>query len=621
MIGKAAPRLLATAVLLAATLAPAPAVAQDEPDTGAISAFVDRAFGAAVEAGDLRGAVVAVVRGGDLLHLVGYGVADEAGTPMRADDTGIRLGSASHVLTALVALAAAEEGIVGLQDDVRERLRGAGIDFEIARPLTLHQLLTHTSGLGARRLGQYRPEADRGSLAALIAGRPPPVQLGGGQAVIESGLAMALAGAVLELASGEPLPALADRLLFRPAGLERTSFVAPNTADGPAAWAMGYRWAGQRLRPMSSDEVPSTLAWEAAGTAADIALLLAALLGDGASATDPAGFPGQARELLTTRQATTYRAARGRSVALAERVVAGRTTWSHDGAAPGFTTHLAVVPDLDLGIFVAANSGATTGLWLPSATSRVVQRFPEALLRALWPDAVAPATELEVLAPDDRADYGGVYRDARIDPDTPLKVRGLIEQEPVAMLSDVRLRFRGQTYRKIALDTFQSEDEPARFTRFLRDDSGAVSHLLTSDGTFERVRAWEWARVQILLAGLALGLIALGTILVVMAVARRWPGLLANTFGLVAGVGGLALAAWFGWRIAAFSMDVVLARGMTGLPYPTPVWIALAAAAALSFLLALFGRGIRGWNRWGLIFVAAGWVVYAPVLLTWRLLA
>ena len=488
MIGKAAPRLLATAALLAAALAPVPAAAQDGPDTGAVSAFVDRAFAAAVEAGDLRGAVVAVVRGGDLLHLGGYGVADEAGRPMRADDTGIRLGSASHVLTALVAVAAADEGIVGLQDDVRERLRGAGIVLDLAAPLTLHQLLTHTSGLGDRRLGLYRPEADRGSREALVAGRPPPVRLDGGQAVIESDLAMALAGAVLELASGEPLPALADRLLFRSAGLERTSFAAPNTADGPAAWATGYRWAGQRLRPMSSDEVPSTPAWEATGTAADMARLLAALLGGDASAADPAGFPGQARELLTTRQVTAYRPARGRSVALAERVVAGRTTWSHDGAAPGFTTHLAVVPDLDLGIFVAANSGATTGLWLPSATSRVVHGFPEALLQALWPDAVAPATELEVLAPDDRADYGGVYRDARIDPDTPLKVRGLIEQEPVAMLSDVRLRFRGQTYRKIALDTFQSEDDPARFARFLRDDSGAVSHLLTSDGTFERGR-------------------------------------------------------------------------------------------------------------------------------------
>ena len=623
MRAPAAPRRLAVAVFLAAAFAPGAAIAQSGPDAAAVAGATERYFSEAVDAGQFPGAVVAVVLGGEVVHLGGYGAADlEAGRPMNPENTLIRLGAVSGVLTAMVALAAEAQGILDLHEDLREPLRAAGIGLEPLGAITLHHLLTHTSGLGDRLLGQYeRRTTEAKPLVEFLAGNPPLARLEPDQAVIPSDLALSLVGAALEAVSAEPFAALAERLVFARADLGRTSLDPRLPPNRLGELALGHRWTGEGLQPVPYDTAQAAPALGGTATADDMGRLLAMLLNDGIGASRLQVLSPRSIELLTSRQATNYGDAQGRAYGFSEGVAAGRVAWSQDGAAPGFTAHLSVVPELGLGVFVGASAGATVGLQGASEAARAVRGFSEALIAELWPAAPSRGPELIQLAPDDRADYGGYYRDVRVDPDTPLKVLGLIEQEPVAMLSDVRLRFRGETYRKIALDTFQSEVAPARFARFLRDDVGGVSHLLLPDSAFERVGAWESARVHIFMAGLALGLIALGTIIVLMAVLLRWWGRLANTFGLVAGLGGGGLAVWLGWQVSAFNLDVALTQGLPGIPVSAPVWMALAAAAALSFLMALFGRGIRGWNRWGLVFIAAGWGAYAPVLSTWRLLA
>ena len=52
---------------------------------------------------EVRGAVVAVVRGGRVVLAKGYGYEDEAGTPVTPDRTVFRVGSVSKIVTAMAA--------------------------------------------------------------------------------------------------------------------------------------------------------------------------------------------------------------------------------------------------------------------------------------------------------------------------------------------------------------------------------------------------------------------------------------------------------------------------------------------------------------------------------------
>ena len=118
-----------------------------------------------------------------------------------------------------------------------------------------------------------------------------------------------------------------------------------------------------------------------------------------------------------------------------------------------------------------------------------------------------------------------------------------------------------------------------------------------------------------------MGLLMLGTIIVVMALGMGWWGKFANLIGLFSGLGGIGLALWFSWRVLVFNYDEVLVHGFLGIPYSLMIWGPLFFLGASLFLFALFGRGIKSLNRWGLIFIATGWAFYYPLLQTWQLIS
>jgi CubicO group peptidase (beta-lactamase class C family) len=94
--------------------------------------------------GDVPGASVLVLRDGAPLVRRSYGMADtEAGTPA-TPQTNYRLASVSKQFTATAILLLAEDGRLHLDDKVRLWLPTLP---DVAEPITIRHLLTHTSGL------------------------------------------------------------------------------------------------------------------------------------------------------------------------------------------------------------------------------------------------------------------------------------------------------------------------------------------------------------------------------------------------------------------------------------------------------------------------------------------
>ncbi|MBH1461777.1 beta-lactamase family protein [Stenotrophomonas maltophilia] len=192
----------------------------------------------------LVGAVVLVREHGALRHASATGLADrESATPMQRDQL-FRLASVSKPLLSTVILRLVAEGVLDLDAPVQRWLpdfRPALADGSTP-PISLRQLLSHSSGLGYRFLeadadGPYARagvsdgmDANPLTLAENVRriGQAPLLFAPGSQWLYSLGVDVA--GAVAEKATGESLQALFERLLAAPLGLRDTAFAARNAA-------------------------------------------------------------------------------------------------------------------------------------------------------------------------------------------------------------------------------------------------------------------------------------------------------------------------------------------------------------------------------------------------------
>ena len=190
----------------------------------------------------LVGAVVLVREHGVLRHASATGLAETA-TPMQRDQL-FRLASVSKPLLTTVILRLVAEGVLDLDMPVQRWLpdfRPALADGSMP-PISLRQLLSHSSGLGYRFLeadadGPYARAGvsdglDANPLSLVDNVRriaQAPLLFAPGSQWLYS-LGVDVAGAVAEAATGETLQALYQRLLAAPLGLRDTAFAARNAA-------------------------------------------------------------------------------------------------------------------------------------------------------------------------------------------------------------------------------------------------------------------------------------------------------------------------------------------------------------------------------------------------------
>ncbi len=111
-----------------------------------LEAWLDGYLPYALRVADIAGAVVVVVKDGEVLLQKGYGYADVAARkPVDPELTLFRPGSVSKLFTWTAVMQLVEQGKLDLDADVNTYL-----DFEIpprdGQPVTLRNILTHTPG-------------------------------------------------------------------------------------------------------------------------------------------------------------------------------------------------------------------------------------------------------------------------------------------------------------------------------------------------------------------------------------------------------------------------------------------------------------------------------------------
>ena len=183
-----------------------------------------------------------VARGGRVLLHQGYGLADRArGLPYTAE-TLFDVASIAKQFTAAAILKLEMEGKLKVEDPLGRFFPDAPAD---KAAITLHQLLTHTSGLRDTFGEEYEPVTRQELLRRVFASRllGPP-----GRRYRYSNGGYSVLAAVVEVASGQTYDDYLRGRLFAPAGMRHTGFRLP-AADLPLL-AHGYTAEGDWGTPL-----------------------------------------------------------------------------------------------------------------------------------------------------------------------------------------------------------------------------------------------------------------------------------------------------------------------------------------------------------------------------------
>jgi len=266
---------------------------------GRINDVIDRY----IAAHKISGAVTLVARRGTVVHHEARGVMDvETKAPMHTDSI-FRMASCSKPVTGVAVMMLVEEGKIALTDPVSKyvpEFKGAKVAVEgpgetktvpADREVTIHDLMTHTSGLMTGGPGQKLapPETTRlGGSPTLTEGvakyASVPLDYQPGTRWRYSGLAgIDTLARVVEVASGQTFDDFLKARVFGPLGMTDTGFTVP--PDKQDRLAQVHRRVEDRMEKIPSYiRFPDTYYSGAGGlnsTAMDYARFAQMLCNDG----------------------------------------------------------------------------------------------------------------------------------------------------------------------------------------------------------------------------------------------------------------------------------------------------------------------------------------------------
>jgi CubicO group peptidase (beta-lactamase class C family) len=226
------------------------ALSRTEPESVGLSSVRLRRIGEAlrrdIEAGQLPGAVIGIMRAGKLVHLEAVGHRDPASREPLKTDAIFSIASMTKAMTSTAIMLLVEEGRVLLADPVSKYLAPLA-DLKVTEPggttrapkqlPTIQDLLRHTSGLTYRDRGTTPAHAlypgsslwaaERMSKDETVAALSKSPLLFDPGSSWEYGFSTDVLGFVVEAVTGKPLGNFLQERVWSLLGMSDTSFVLP----------------------------------------------------------------------------------------------------------------------------------------------------------------------------------------------------------------------------------------------------------------------------------------------------------------------------------------------------------------------------------------------------------
>jgi CubicO group peptidase (beta-lactamase class C family) len=425
-----------------------PAATPPAPDK-ALAAKIDSVMAPVYRPGE-PGAAVIVRKGGQTVFRKGYGLADlELGVPVEPDMV-FRLGSITKQFTAVSILTLAQEGKLGLQDEITKFLP----DYPTqGRRITVEHLLTHTSGIQSYTdlpewLPLWRKDFTLKELIDLFKDKPMQFEPGRSWAYNNSGYI--LLGAIIEKASGKTYEEFVTDRIFKPLGMKSSYYgsterIIPRRVPGYQAGKGGFVNA-----PYLSMTQPY-----AAGS------LLSSV--DDLAVWSDAVFSGKlVRKEWLDKALAPYTLSNGESTGYGYGWLvgdfAGHRSIEHGGGINGFSTYEMTFPEDRIFVAILTNSAVAGRDPEPRAVQ--IARLALGLTEPERKAITLPARDLDPFA--------GVYADER-------KREFYVSREGDKLFAQQQGGAKGELA-PVSATEFFLRDNPARFM-FVKDTGGRVIGL------------------------------------------------------------------------------------------------------------------------------------------------
>jgi CubicO group peptidase (beta-lactamase class C family) len=301
----------------------------------------DAYVNAQIQAFNLPGLSLAVIRDGAIVKSAGYGMADRERKVPATPDTVYKIGSVSKQFVAAGIMLLGQENRLALDDPVKRYLDKTPSSWS---PITIRHLLTHTSGL-VRESPAFSPNKNLSGAELLAAVYAVPLRFAPGAKWEYSNTGYVALAEIIRKVAHQPWPEYLHQKIFAPAGMIAT--LPTNTTDTLAHRAAGYtgddnqrqaaEWTALRASGAFLSTVRDLAKWDSLlytnnilSDASRRQMWTAVRLTGGSTA--PYGFGWH---VDSTRRG-------------------GRRIW-HGGALPGFTSHFVRYLGDRLSVIVLSN--------------------------------------------------------------------------------------------------------------------------------------------------------------------------------------------------------------------------------------------------------------------------
>lgn len=204
-------------------------IAQNENSTSSLYTKIDTYLEAGTENG-FAGAI-AVIKNGEIVINKGYGFANKNTQSLNNPNTIFDIGSNTKQFTATAILKLVELGKIGLTDSLSTFFKNISED---KKSITIHQLLSHSSGLVDAIGKDFTKISKEDFLLQLFATK---LLFKPGEKYSYSNTGYSILGIIIELVSNQSYESFLNEFLFTPAGMHQTGYLIPKWNSEQIAWS------------------------------------------------------------------------------------------------------------------------------------------------------------------------------------------------------------------------------------------------------------------------------------------------------------------------------------------------------------------------------------------------
>ncbi len=455
---------------------------------GDVEAWLDGVVPTALTEGKVPGAVVAVVKDGEVLTTRGYGYADlgSEGTepvPVDPEKHMFRWASISKIPTSIAVMQLVEQGKVDLDADINTYLDDLVLERVSDAPITVRHLLTHTAGFEERWL-----------VDDVIADSPKVV-FEPGTTPSYSNYGMRLLGEIVTRVSGQPFPDYVEEHVLRPAGMVQATYRDnPFPADVAEQLVTGYDSSGEVVP--QTPEVTNMMedpSGSLTGSGAEAAQFMLAQL-----ARDPELLRADTWEQMwrpgLPDEASVRLGADARGLGYGTGNRNGHRFAQHGGNDPGFHSIFEIYPDDGIGIFVSVNGNGADGAG-PAIPSWLVEQFADRYLPGANPTGKVDPEQAEVIA--------GTYSSTRRPYSTAIGAWAELSTVSITAEANGRIQVAGTQYQPVGDWLWEEVGGNSRLAAVVED--GEVRRITSGPRTL--VPAQQGKETMLLVGVLALAVV------------------------------------------------------------------------------------------------------------------